>query len=221
MREAEMEETPGGRRPAGPGWFVVNVADAHGIRDPGAGIYARFENRDAAPFEDFGINVHVLPPGEPSTLYHAEPVQEDFLVLDGDVLAIVEEEERLLRRWDFVHCPAGTRHAFAGAGERGRTRPRAPPPPPPRAGARSASRPACPGRGRSQSARSPRPVTSTPPSRPSHPAIASSRSRRRSPVSGGAWSSACADCTRSTPARRSALRSTRATRRSPSRNGST
>ena len=119
MREAEMEETPGGRRPAGPGWFVVNVADAHGIRDPGAGIYARFENRDAAPFEDFGINVHVLPPGEPSTLYHAEPVQEDFLVLDGDVLAIVEEEERLLRRWDFVHCPAGTRHAFAGAGERG------------------------------------------------------------------------------------------------------
>ena len=119
MREAEMEETPEGRRPAGPGWFVVNIADARGTRDPGAGTYARFENRDAAPFEDFGITVHVLPPGEPSTLYHSEPVQEDFLVLDGEVLAIIEEEERLLRRWDFVHCPAGTTHAFAGAGERG------------------------------------------------------------------------------------------------------
>lgn len=22
-----------------------------------------------------------------------------------------------MRQWDFVHCPAGTRHAFAGAGD--------------------------------------------------------------------------------------------------------
>ena len=119
MREAEMEDTAGGRRPSGPGWFIVNVADAYGIRDPGAGIYTRFENRDVAPFEDFGLNVHVLPPGEPSTLYHLEPVQEAFLVLDGEVLAIVEEQERLMRRWDFFHCPAGVTHALAGAGERG------------------------------------------------------------------------------------------------------
>src|SRR5918994_3599434 len=119
MPEADMEESPGGRRPAGPGWFIVNVADAEGIRDPGAGIYTRFENRDVAPFEDFGLNVHVLPAGEPSTLYHLEPVQEAFLVLDGEVLAIVEEQERLMRRWDFLHCPAGVAHAFVGAGERG------------------------------------------------------------------------------------------------------
>ena len=119
MREAEMESTPAGLRPRGEGWFVVNVADAAGIRDPGAGTFTRFENRETAPFDDFGINVHHLPPGEPSTLYHHEPVQEAFLVLDGEVVAIVEGEERLLGRWDFFHCPAGVAHAFAGAGERG------------------------------------------------------------------------------------------------------
>ena len=119
MREAEMERTPAGLRPRGEGWFVVNVADSYGLHDPGAGTFARFENREAAPFADFGINVHHLPPGEPSTLYHCEPVQEAFLVLDGEVLAIVEGEERRLRRWDFLHCPAGVAHAFVGAGERG------------------------------------------------------------------------------------------------------
>lgn len=28
-----------------------------------------------------------------------------------------EEEERTLRRWDYVHCPAGTRHVFVGGAE--------------------------------------------------------------------------------------------------------
>jgi quercetin dioxygenase-like cupin family protein len=45
--------------------------------------------------------------------------QEDFLVLDGEALLIVEGKERPLRRWDFVHCPAGTTHFILGAGERG------------------------------------------------------------------------------------------------------
>jgi uncharacterized cupin superfamily protein len=40
-------------------------------------------------------------------------------VLDVEVLGIVEGEERPLRRWDFLHCPAGVAHAFVGAGERG------------------------------------------------------------------------------------------------------
>jgi hypothetical protein len=29
----------------------------------------------------------------------------------------VEEPERPLRKWDFFHCPAGTRHIFVGAGD--------------------------------------------------------------------------------------------------------
>jgi uncharacterized cupin superfamily protein len=38
-------------------------------------------------------------------------------VLDGECIAIVEGEERRLRRWDFLHCPPGTEHGFVGAGE--------------------------------------------------------------------------------------------------------
>ena len=50
-------------------------------------------------------------------MYHRENDQEDFLVLAGEALAIVEGEERPLRRWDLVHCPAGTNHVIVGAGD--------------------------------------------------------------------------------------------------------
>jgi uncharacterized cupin superfamily protein len=64
-----------------------------------------------------GFKLHVLEPGKPSTMYHRESNQEDFLVLSGECLLIVEGEERRLRAWDLVHCPPGTTHAFVGAGE--------------------------------------------------------------------------------------------------------
>ena len=38
-------------------------------------------------------------------------------MLAGTCLLIVEEEERELRAWDFVHCPPGTRHTFLGTGD--------------------------------------------------------------------------------------------------------
>jgi len=50
-------------------------------------------------------------------MYHWEADQEDFLVLSGEALLLVEGEERPLRRWDFVHCPAGTKHMVVGAGD--------------------------------------------------------------------------------------------------------
>jgi uncharacterized cupin superfamily protein len=50
-------------------------------------------------------------------MYHGESNQEDFLVLAGDCLLLVEEQERRLRAWDFVHCPPGTLHGFVGAGD--------------------------------------------------------------------------------------------------------
>jgi uncharacterized cupin superfamily protein len=37
-------------------------------------------------------------------------------VIAGDCVLLVEEEERPLETWDFVHCPPGTAHAFVGAG---------------------------------------------------------------------------------------------------------
>jgi uncharacterized cupin superfamily protein len=50
-------------------------------------------------------------------MYHRESQQEDFLVLAGECLLLIEEQERRLRAWDFVHCPAETDHVFVGAGD--------------------------------------------------------------------------------------------------------
>jgi oxalate decarboxylase/phosphoglucose isomerase-like protein (cupin superfamily) len=50
-------------------------------------------------------------------MYHWETEQEDFLVLSGEALLIVEGKERPLKQWDFVHCPPETRHVFVGAGD--------------------------------------------------------------------------------------------------------
>ena len=114
--EARIEETPAGRVASGPGWFVLSLVGARGFATEGHGVFCPFESPDA-DFEDFGINVHVLQPGERSALYHAENVQEGFLVLAGECIAVVEEQERTLRAWDYLHCPAGTTHAMVGAGD--------------------------------------------------------------------------------------------------------
>ena len=49
-------------------------------------------------------------------MYHWEADQEDFLVLSGEALLLVEGEERPLRAWDFVHCPPNANHVIVGAG---------------------------------------------------------------------------------------------------------
>jgi uncharacterized cupin superfamily protein len=103
------------------GWFVVNVRDTDWLTSEGGelkptGSECTFESEEH-PFEQYGIRIHVLPPGEPNGFYHAESQQEDFLVLHGECTLLVEGEERTLRQWDFFHCPAGTEHIFVGAGE--------------------------------------------------------------------------------------------------------
>jgi uncharacterized cupin superfamily protein len=103
-------------RPIGAGWFVVNLDGAAGARIDRAGVWTDIEAPDA-PFEHFGINVHVVQPGQANAMYHAEGNQEDFLVLAGECIVVIEEEERRLRPWDLVHCPPGTRHVFVGAGD--------------------------------------------------------------------------------------------------------
>jgi uncharacterized cupin superfamily protein len=112
--EAPLEQTEAGLVPRGEGWFVVNARDA-AWRDGPFGAYTRFEGD--ARFPQLGINLSVLSPGQPSCMYHGEDEQEDFLVLAGECLLLVEGEERRLRAWDFVHCPAWTEHVFVGAGE--------------------------------------------------------------------------------------------------------
>jgi uncharacterized cupin superfamily protein len=114
--EAQLEETEAGRVATTEGWFVVNVADAAWVSGGAFADACIFEG-DAAPFADVGYTLGVLQPGQPSGLYHRETNQEDFLVLSGECLLLVEGEERRLRSWDFVHCPPGTEHIFVGGGD--------------------------------------------------------------------------------------------------------
>ena len=116
--ESPLASTEHGLVPTGQGWFVLNAREAPWIERPGRGAYCEFEGFDGdADFAQLGINLSLLGPGEPMAMYHRENDQEDFLVLAGEALLIVEGTERPLRRWDLVHCPAGTAHVIVGAGE--------------------------------------------------------------------------------------------------------
>ncbi len=112
--EASYERTPEGVVPAGEGWFVVNAKEARWFEGD-FGAFTRFEG--PARFERLGINIGVLEPGQASCMYHGEDEQEDFLVLAGECLLLIEGEERRLAAWDFVHCPPWTEHVFVGAGD--------------------------------------------------------------------------------------------------------
>jgi uncharacterized cupin superfamily protein len=116
VREAPLERTEHGVVPAGDGWFVVNAREARWRVDE-LNAWTGFAGE--ARFEQVGINLCVLEPGKPMAMYHYENDQEDFLVLAGEALTIVEGEERPLRQWDFLHCPAGTEHTIIGAGDSG------------------------------------------------------------------------------------------------------
>ena len=96
-------------------WFVLNARDAPWLERPGRGLYCEIE--EGRDFPHLGLNIQVLGPGEPMSMYHYENDQEDFLVLSGQAVAIVEGEERPLRAWDLLHCPAGASHVIVGAGE--------------------------------------------------------------------------------------------------------
>ena len=116
MAEAPLKETAGGLEPSGDGWFVVNARDACWWKNDAFGWGTVFESGEH-PFSQLGINIQVLEPGQPNCMYHRESQQEDFLVLSGECLLLVEGQERRLRAWDFVHCPAMTDHVFVGAGD--------------------------------------------------------------------------------------------------------
>lgn len=97
-------------------WFVVNVADAPTVRHEIAGTLTQFEDPDH-PFQEVGVNIRVLEPGQVSGMYHAENAEEHFLVLSGRCLALVGGVERELGPWDFLHVPPGVSHTIVGAGE--------------------------------------------------------------------------------------------------------
>jgi uncharacterized cupin superfamily protein len=115
VQEARLEQTDEGLVPQGDGWFVLNARDARWRPGEGRGAFCIFEGEPE--FAQYAMHLVHLAPGDAMAMYHWEADQEDFLVLSGEALLVVEGEERPLRRWDFVHCPPGTKHVIVGAGD--------------------------------------------------------------------------------------------------------
>ena len=87
--ESELVLTEHGRVPKGQGWFVVNAREAQWWEREGRGVLCEFEGagfEGATDFEQLGVNLTILGPGEPMAMYHRENDQEDFLVLAGEAL---------------------------------------------------------------------------------------------------------------------------------------
>lgn len=116
VEEARLEQLNTGLAPATEGWFVVNIRDAAWVTNEAFGDVCIFEGDDVG-FADIGYSLAVIRPGRPSGMYHREGNQEDFMILAGECLLLVEGQERQLRAWDFVHCPPDTEHIFVATGD--------------------------------------------------------------------------------------------------------
>jgi len=84
---APLRETDDGVLPEGDGWFVVNARDARWLVNE-LGGYCAFEGEARLP--QLGINLILLEPGDPMTMYHWDADQEDFLMLSGEALLVIE-----------------------------------------------------------------------------------------------------------------------------------
>ena len=90
VTEARLERVASGLAPVTPGWFVVNTADAAWVNNESMGGVCIFESDDFVlrgrpdlteyVKPEAGFTIRVVPPGQ-AGLYHAESVQEDFLIL--------------------------------------------------------------------------------------------------------------------------------------------
>jgi quercetin dioxygenase-like cupin family protein len=92
----------------GEGWFVLSARASRWKDEGPLGRYCTFEGKRRFP--QLGINVSVFEPGQRMGMVHRESAEEGFLVVAGECTLIVEGAERVLRAWDFFHCPPGTEH---------------------------------------------------------------------------------------------------------------
>src|SRR5262249_10674920 len=112
--EAELKKTDVGLIPEGEGWFVLNARDVSWIRSEERGQDTDFQGGQERA--QLGFRIRSLTRGQRGSC-HGERSQEDFLVVAGECVLVIEGEERRLNAWDFVHCPPWTRHVFVGAGD--------------------------------------------------------------------------------------------------------
>lgn len=112
MSEARLEDGV----PVSAGWFALNARDAPWLHNEMRAV-CRFGGEGEAHFDDLGVSMYWLQPGKPMSMYHHEAGQEDFLIVRGEGILIIEGEERPLRTWDFVHCPPRTPHTILATGD--------------------------------------------------------------------------------------------------------
>jgi mannose-6-phosphate isomerase-like protein (cupin superfamily) len=87
-------------------WFIRNIRDVQWYDAGDYGIYGDFEQGERFP--EFGFNFGVAWPGQPGAMYHRDDHQEGFLVLSGEVLLIVEGEERILKGKQVLRASASS-----------------------------------------------------------------------------------------------------------------
>jgi uncharacterized cupin superfamily protein len=112
MAEAERKDGV----PQTAGWFVVNARDVPWQHNELRSV-ARFGGEGEAHFDDLGVSLYRLAPGQAMSMYHHEAGQEDFLLLRGRAIAIVEGHERPMAPWDLLHCPPRVAHTIVAAGD--------------------------------------------------------------------------------------------------------
>jgi hypothetical protein len=94
VSEAELKQTDAGLIPQGEGWFVLNARDASWIRSEERGQDTDFEG--GQEWAQLGFRIQVLGRGQRG-MYHGERGQEDFLVVSGECVLVIEGEERRLQ----------------------------------------------------------------------------------------------------------------------------
>ena len=109
---AQVDESEHGLVVKSDGWFVVNAREIRWFESEGWGRFSNFGGDTL--FDQLGIGITVLGPGQPLSMYHWESDEENFLILDGTATLIIEGEERPLRQWDFVHCAPYAAHTIVG-----------------------------------------------------------------------------------------------------------
>jgi uncharacterized cupin superfamily protein len=86
--QAPLEQTEHGLVCKGEGWFLVNARDVRWRESKGRGVSSNFGGDTI--FDQLGVGITVVGPNEPTTSYHWESDEEDFVVLRGGGIAILE-----------------------------------------------------------------------------------------------------------------------------------
>ena len=116
VEEAKLEDVGSGLAPVSPGWFVVNVAEAAWLRNDAFGGRCVFESngrvlseRRSSSRSSSSSSASRWPCSSPASrpaCTTRESSQEDFLVLAGTCLLLVEEQERRAARVGLRPLPA-------------------------------------------------------------------------------------------------------------------